>query len=69
MTFNTKYRIVKDRYLGYEAQYRYWWFPLWTQIEYTGICNTSSSVERAREICCWHKEGKIIEYFNPKDCK
>ncbi|EKS6731499.1 hypothetical protein OSG44_004995 [Enterobacter mori] len=53
-----KYRIVADRYAGYEAQVKYWWFPLmWFQI---GFCNTSSTVERAKTIIWRHKNK---EYY------
>ena len=39
--FKTKYRIVKDRYLGYEAQRKVWWFPFWVDF---GLGNTHSSL-------------------------
>lgn len=63
--FKTKYRIVKDEYLGYEAQQKVWWFPIWTQC---GLVNTHSSVERARlYIDKKSKHGcvNIVEYYEP----
>lgn len=42
--FRTRYRIVTDKYLGFEAQYRYWWSPLWLQV---GFSNTHSSEREA----------------------
>jgi hypothetical protein len=43
-----KYRIVRDAYLGYEAQVKFWWFPfVWWQMNHT---NTHGSVEQAREF-------------------
>ena len=30
--FKTRYRIVGDRYAGYEAQYKLWWLPFWLQM-------------------------------------
>ena len=42
-----KYRIVKDRYAGYECQVLYWWFPFfWFQM---GAINTHASIEKAKE--------------------
>lgn len=40
-----RYRIVRDAYLGYEAQVSYWWLPFfWFQM---GFANTHSSVGEA----------------------
>lgn len=42
-----KYRVVRDSYLGYEAQVKYWWFPfIWFQMDRV---NTHSSFERAAD--------------------
>jgi hypothetical protein len=38
-----KYRIVGDRYAGYEVQHKRWWFPFWIQV---GI-NTHGMEEKA----------------------
>lgn len=40
----TRYRIVKDRYCGYEVQQWRWWWPVWTTCAFS---NTHISVERA----------------------
>jgi hypothetical protein len=40
------YRIVPDRYCGYEAQFRLWWLPIWFQC--FGV-NTRGTLEAA--IC------------------
>jgi hypothetical protein len=54
-----KYRVVKDDYLGYEAQVKYWWFPFkWYQLEYT---NTSATLEKALEIIERHKTYVVYE--------
>lgn len=50
--FANKYRIVTDRYLGYEAQVRKWWLPWWIQL---GYCNTFSSVEEAKKYINTYK--------------
>jgi hypothetical protein len=70
--FDTKYRIVRDKYSGYEAQYRPWWFPIWVELDKAGIgngTNTCKTIERAREICCLHRQGKVVEHFDPRNCK
>jgi len=41
-----KYRIVTDKYCGYEVQVWHWWFPFWVQ----PYCNTHVSVEDAEEL-------------------
>ncbi len=38
--FKTRYRIVGDNHAGFEAQFRYWWFPVWFQL---GGVNTFST--------------------------
>ena len=53
--FRTKYRIVRDAYNGYEAQYKPWWCPFWLQI---GI-NTSSNVEQAKTFIMNHKRSVV----------
>lgn len=64
--FRTKYRIVKDGYAGYEAQFKRWWFPVWMQC---GFCNTSGTVEMARKICDLHAHGGVVEEYLPNnDC-
>lgn len=40
-----KYRIVKDRYSGYEVQHWRWWLPIWCQPQ----TNTHRTVEAAEE--------------------
>ena len=42
-----KYRIVRDRYLGYECQVWRLWFPFWVQMDFT---NTHSTIENAKEF-------------------
>lgn len=54
-----KYRVVRDNYAGYEAQVKFWWFPIcWFQIQGT---NTSWSVERAEGICHRHAKPCVKE--------
>jgi hypothetical protein len=39
-----RFRIVRDKFAGYEVQHKYWWFPFWFQ---TGCCNTHRTIEDA----------------------
>lgn len=63
--FKNKYRVVEDRYCGFEAQVRFWWFPfIWCQISHTGTglgANTSSTLERSSDLCRIHA-GKGAVY-------
>ena len=52
-----KYRIVTDRYCGYEVQVWRWWFPVWIQ---AGGSNTHATVERA-EAYARRIAGRIIK--------
>lgn len=46
-----RYRIVTDKYSGFEAQVKFWWFPfLWFQMhEPEFVSNTWLNVEDAEE--------------------
>lgn len=59
--FKNKYRAVTDRYCGFEAQVKFWWFPfIWWQISTTGTglgVNTYSTLERASDLCRLHAAG------------
>lgn len=53
-----KYRIVTDRYLGYEVQVWRIYFPFWIQL---GWVNTHSSIEKAKEyINKSNKSNKVV---------
>lgn len=52
--FKTKYRVVTDNYLGYEAQYKPWFLPFWQQLN--GV-NTRSTIEEALELCKAFKQN------------
>jgi len=51
MKYKKKYRIVKDRYCGFEVQRRFMFF-LWFQIrnKYGLPTNTNISIERAEKL-------------------
>jgi len=62
--FQTHYRIVTDRFAGFEAQYRPWWWPFW--LECYGI-NTCPSLEAARALCDQHaNNAHCVERSTPK---
>lgn len=58
-----EYRIVFDNYLGYEVQYRTWWWPFWRM----PICNTHASIESAERFAEAHAERtvKYLGRFTP----
>ena len=49
-----KYRIVADTWLGFEAQFRWSWFPFWMQCYGS---NTSSTLAGAEDILRRHFRG------------
>jgi hypothetical protein len=48
--FRTRYRVVGDRYLGFEAQFRYWWMPFYMQMWGAGPANTHRTVDDAERF-------------------
>lgn len=55
--FNTRYRIVTDKYAGYEVQTKYWWWPWWVSPR----TNTHSTVDDARKYAK-HLKDPFVEY-------
>lgn len=53
----TKYRVVKDRWLGFQVQEWRWWWPFWTQ---SGFTNTHSSLEAALRWLEGHKRNHVV---------
>ena len=53
---NNEYRIVADRWLGFETQIRRWWFPIWMQVGWT---NTHRTEEGAELFARRHASPKI----------
>ena len=60
-----KFRIVRDTYLGFEAQFRPLWFPFWITC---GI-NTFASVEEARKYIDLFSRDTVVEHYEPKTKK
>ncbi len=53
-----KYRIVEDRWAGFEVQAWSWWWPVWTMPE----CNTFRTVEKAEAWAVRHaKSGSAVK--------
>jgi hypothetical protein len=53
-----RYRVVTDKYAGYEAQVKYWWFPLmWFQCF---RINTNHSIEQAKQVIERHKRKVVF---------
>lgn len=56
--FKTRYRIVTDRFNGYEVQHRPWWCPFY----YMPYTNTFHSVERA-EQAAEAMNKRVVKYL------
>ena len=73
-----RYRVVRDRYLGYEAQFKVWWCPFWLQCCSTsggrGI-NSSYSLKSALQVCADHfkrrrnlsRVGQVVAQLSPRE--
>lgn len=64
--FRNKYRIIRDRFCGFEVQIKRWWFPVWYQCisERGDSVNTHSSIADAKLFISRHKEGLIPVHTN-----
>lgn len=59
--FKNKSHIVKDCYCGYEAQVKFWWFPLYYfQMHNNDIINTWFSLEQAENFIK-NKSNKVVK--------
>src|SRR5690349_7696078 len=59
------YRVIKDNFLGYEAQVRYAWFPfVWFQMNEFHWVNTWSTAEEAIQFIKQKKSGKYAYTTN-----
>ncbi len=60
---SNKYRIVIDKFNGYEAQIKYWWFPfIYWQCNKYGSINTHNSIEDALKFIENHRNKTKIVY-------
>lgn len=56
----TEYRIVTDRFNGFEVQLRRWWWPFWQQANFS---NTHTSVEKAEAWARVYARGSVVKYL------
>ena len=71
----TRYRVVRDWDLGYEAQFRPWWSLVWMQCDLYDIgkgTNTSNTLEAARRVCAEHNTrrrrlGQVVAQFSARE--
>ena len=63
MRIKTRYRIVTDKYNGYEAQFNFWFIPfLWFQVD---GCNTSTTIDSAERIIEKARfRKKVVKYID-----
>lgn len=54
--FRTRYRVVTDRYAGFTAQYRRWWWPFWSECFWV---NTHPTLEQAIRMVEKHKRPVV----------
>lgn len=62
--FKNKYRVVQDNYAGFEAQVKFWWFPVrWMQLSRFGCgvgTNTYPNLHEAERLCRVHARKSTI---------
>ena len=63
-----RYRIVRDRYSGYEVQVWRWWCLRWVQAGGTNTHNTVEDAERFAESCEKKRlrkrhAGNVVKYL------
>jgi hypothetical protein len=54
-----RYRIVTDKYLGYEVQVKKWYWPFWVQCN---LVNTHNTLERAKEYLKIQRDDYVVVY-------
>lgn len=54
--FKPQYRIVRDDWAGYECQIKRWWWPFWSQMDFT---NTHLTLGEALAYIDKHK-NKVV---------
>ena len=60
--FNKRYRIVTDNHNGFEAQVRYWFFPVWLEAGGTISFSTSDGAEEYIEKLKF--KSKVVKYID-----
>lgn len=54
LDFRNSYRIVPDKFSGFEAQFRPWFWPFWIECFRT---NTRYTIDGAKEVALNHAKG------------
>ena len=72
----TRYRVVRDSHLGFTAEYRPWWSPIWMEcsLDHGGKgTNTSDTLKEARAVCADHAKhrrhpvGQVVARFSARE--
>lgn len=59
--FRTRYRIVRDNYLGFSVQFRRWWMPCYLEMwGRFGPANTHISIEDAEQFIRRDRERVVL---------
>ena len=73
-----RYRVVRDRWWGYEAQFKVWWWPFWLQCcrqsGGRGV-NSNKSPKAALQACADHfkrrrnlgRVGQVVAQFSLRE--
>lgn len=56
-----KYRIVTDKYAGFECQKWRWYFPFWCQM---GVINTFRDIDKAKQFILKDQKSQVIVWEN-----
>jgi hypothetical protein len=73
--FKTKWRIVTDKYNGYEIQKKFWWFPIWFQVgsydgsligtnSFTTLDSASQAMRKFAEQSAF--KSKVVTVYEPQ---
>lgn len=66
----TQYRIVTDKFQGFEVQYKVWWWPFWSQCgTRSSDTNTHHTVEEAERFALAHADARKPKKFKAKVVK
>jgi len=61
-----RFRVVTDKYEGFEVQIKRWYYPFWLQVGHT---NTHSTIDEAKEFIAKTKndldfKSKVVHVCN-----
>ena len=65
-----RYRVVTDKFQGFEVQYKVWWWPFWIQCSsMTSNINTHCTVGEAERFALTHADDRKKKKFKAKVVK